>query len=381
MTDFVFQNPTKIIFGEEAELKIVADIKDGGYKKTMIIYGMCRVKQNGLYDRVVRRIIKNELGFTDFGGVRPNPVLSFVHDGIEWARKNEVDSILAIGGGSVIDAAKAIAAGFYYDADVWDFFDKKTSPTKALPVFTILTLAATGSEMNNVTVITNEEEQKKYAFGSNLIFPVASALNPSITMSVDNRQSAFAAVDAISHILEVYLSKQNNLRLNDRLSEALLRTIVKDTEKILENPQDYDARASFMWSATLALNGILSCGAEGYYFANHLLEHSISAMYDVAHGEGLAVVLPAWLSWFREREPKRVDRFTKKLFKKTGDEGVVAFEWWLRSLGLATRLGEIGIKESQISYIAENVATAALRSKIYKEYDKKTVEGILKRAL
>ena len=269
MTDFVFQNPTKIIFGEEAELKIVADIKDGGYKKTMIIYGMGQVKQSGLYDRVVRRIIKNELGFTDFGGVRPNPVLSFVYDGIEWARKNEVDSILAIGGGSVIDAAKAIAAGFYYDADVWDFFDKKTSPTKALPVFTILTLAATGSEMNNVSVITNEEEQKKYAFGSNLIFPVASALNPSITMSVDNRQSAFAAVDAISHILEVYLSKQNNLRLNDRLSEALLRTIVKDTEKILENPQDYDARASFMWSATLALNGILSCGAEGYYFANH----------------------------------------------------------------------------------------------------------------
>ena len=252
MTDFVFQNPTKIIFGEEAELKIVADIKDGGYKKTMIIYGMGQVKQSGLYDRVVRRIIKNELGFTDFGGVRPNPVLSFVYDGIEWARKNEVDSILAIGGGSVIDAAKAIAAGFYYDADVWDFFDKKTSPTKALPVFTILTLAATGSEMNNVSVITNEEEQKKYAFGSNLIFPVASALNPSITMSVDNRQSAFAAVDAISHILEVYLSKQNNLRLNDRLSEALLRTIVKDTEKILENPQDYDARASFMWSATLA---------------------------------------------------------------------------------------------------------------------------------
>lgn len=381
MTDFVFQNPTKIIFGDEAELKIVADIKERGHKKTMLVYGMGSIKQNGLYDRVVRRIIKNELGFTDFGGVRANPVLSFVRDGIEWARKNGVDSILAIGGGSVIDSAKAIAAGFYYDGDVWDFFEKQSTPVNALPVFTILTLAATGSEMNNVSVVTNEDGEKKYAFGSDLIFPVASALNPAITMTVDKKHSAYAAADAISHILEVYLSKQNNLRLNDRLSEALLRTIVKDTEKIIANPDDYEARASFMWSATMALNGMLFCGASGYYFANHLLEHSISAMYDVSHGEGLAVIMPAWLSWFREREPKRVDRFTKKLFKKAGEEGVGAFEGWLRSIGLATRLGEIGISAEQIPSIAENITVAAERSKIYKEYDKKTVEGILKRAL
>jgi len=381
LQDFVFHNPTKIIFGEEAELKIIADIKEAGYQKVMLMYGMGSIKSSGLYDRVVRRLIKNELKFTDFGGVKPNPVLSHTKEAIEWARKNSVDCLLAIGGGSTIDEAKAVAAGIPYDGDVWDFFEKISEPSSALPVFTILTLAATGSEMNNGAVITNEKEQKKYAFSSSFIFPKVSALNPAITVSVDKKQSATAAADAISHILEAYFTKKNESRLNDRLSEAILKTIIKDTEKIMLNQQDYDARASFMWSATLALNGILPCGLGGYSFPNHLLEHSISALYDIPHGEGLSIIMPAWMRWFGQKEPKKVDRFCKKMFKKSGIEGVDAFEAWLKSIGLPTRLEDVGITAADIPNIAANVLLSADRSKIYKEYDKKTVEEILKKAL
>ncbi len=381
MQDFIFHNPTKIIFGDEAELKIVAEIKDAGYQKVMLVYGMNSVKTSGLYDRVVRRLIKNELKFTDFGGVKPNPVLSHTKEGIEWARKNDVDCLLAIGGGSVIDEAKAIAAGFYYDGDVWDFFENGAQPNSALPVYTILTLAATGSEMNGGSVITNEDGQKKYVFSSPHLYPKVSALNPKITFSVSPRQSATAAADAISHIIEGYFTKKNNFRLNDRMSEALVKTIMQDTEKILKNPRDYDARASFMWSATLALNGTLSAGLKEYIFPNHLIERPISAIYDIPHGEGLAIVMPAWLSWFREKEPKKVDRFCKKMFRKSGADGVTAFEAWLKSIGLPTKLNDVGIPEGDIGKIADNAVMTAKGSKLYKEYDKKTVEEILRRAL
>ncbi len=381
MQDFVFHNPTKIIFGEEAELLIIADIKALGYQKVMLVYGMNSIKASGLYDKVVRRLIKNELKFTDFGGVKPNPVLSHTTEAIEWARKNSVDCILAIGGGSVIDEAKAIAAGVFYDGCVWDFYERRAEPTAALPIFTILTLAATGSEMNDGSVLTNEAEQKKYAFSSPLVFPKVSALNPALTISVDKKLSATAAVDAMSHILESYFTKMNESRLNDRLSEAIIKTIIKDTEKIMLSPGDYGARASFMWSASLALNGILPCGLNGYSFPNHLLEHSLSALYDIPHGEGLAIVMPAWMKWFKEKEPKKVDRFCKKMFKKSGDDGVAAFEAWLKSIGLPTRLEDVGIAAADVPKIAANILTSAERSKIYKEYDKKTIEEILKRAL
>lgn len=381
MKGFVFHNPTKIIFGEEAELNIVADIKAAGHRKVMIVYGKGSIKQNGIYDRVVRRLIKNELGFTDFGGVRPNPVLYHVKEGIEWARKNSVDCLLAIGGGSVIDEAKAIAAGALYDGDVWDFFEARAEPSAAIPVYTVLTLAATGSEMNSGCVVTNEDGQKKYVLSSTHLYPKASALNPRLTFSVSPRQSATAAADAISHLLEGYFTKKNPLRLNDRMSEAVIKTIMQDIERILKNPNDYDARASFMWSATLALNGVLSAGLEEYIFPNHLIERPMSAIYDIPHGEGLAIVMPAWLAWFREREPKKVDRFCKKMFKKSGAEGVAAFEGWLRFIGLPTRLEDVQIPPSDIPKIADNAVMTAKGSKLYKEYDKKTIEEILKKAI
>lgn len=381
MQNFVFHNPTKVIFGREAELDIIAEIKDGGYKKVMLVYGKGSIKSNGIYDRVVRRLIKNELNFTDFGGVRPNPVLSHVHEGIEWARKNGVDCILAIGGGSVIDESKAIAAGACYDGDVWDFFEAVAQPSSALPVFTVLTLAATGSEMNGGSVVTNEDGAKKYVMNSPHIYPKASALNPELTFSVSPRQSVTAAADAMSHILEGYFTKKNSLPLNDRMAEALIKTIIKDTDKILKNPMDYNARASFMWSATLALNGIMNVGLEEFIFPNHLIERPMSAIFDIPHGEGLSIVMPAWLSWFRDKEPKKVDRFCKKMFKRTGEDGIAAFETWLRIIGLPTRLEDVGIKESDIGAIAENAVTTAKGAKAYREYDKKTVEDILRRAL
>lgn len=380
MENFVFCNPTKIIFGEEAELKIVAEIASFGYKKTMILYGCGSVKRSGLYERVVRRVVKHELNFTEFGGIKSNPVLSHVKEGIEWARKNGVDSLLAIGGGSVIDEAKAIAAGFYHEGDVWDFFEKTSAPQNALPIFTVLTVAASSSEANDGCVVTNEASVKKYAFSSPLLYPKASALNPALTFTLTPTRSAAAAIDAMSHIMEVYFTKKAPHPLNDRLSFALLKTLMQTTEIILKNPNDYDARASFMWSASLALNGLLFCGQKEISFPNHLIEHSLSALYDISHGEGLSIVVPAWLSWHREKEPKKVDKFCKKLFGKTGAEGVAAFEAWLKNIGLPTRLEDRGIEKTETQKIISNIQTAIERSKTYKEYDKKTIEDIVGRA-
>jgi len=380
--NFVFNNPTKIIFGLGAELKIADEIDACGVKKLMIVYGLGSIRQNGIYDRVLRRIIKKNINFVDFAGAKPNPILSHVYAGIELARKSGVDGVLAIGGGSAIDTAKAIAAGVPYEWDVWDFFEGRAEAQTSLPVFTVLTLAAAGSEMNGNSVITKEDEKKKYSFSSIHSYPKVSALNPKLTMSVDAKQSACGAADAMAHLLEGYFTKQNELPLHDRLVEATIKTIMKDAQTILAEPENYDARASFMWSATLALNGFLAQGLKEHSFPNHLIEHSLSAMYGVTHGEGLAIVMPAWMRWASERNPDRFERFAKKIFKKkTALDGIDAFEAWLKKIGLATRLGEVGIKKTDVDQIAANAnGLAKVWRKMDKIYTKTALKEILLKA-
>jgi NADP-dependent alcohol dehydrogenase len=382
MENFVFSNPTKIIFGIDAELKIADEIAVYGVKKLMIVYGLGSIRQNGIYDRVVRRIIKKNINFIDFAGAKPNPILSHVAVGIELAKKSGVDGVLAIGGGSSIDTAKAIAAGVLYDGDVWDFFEGRAEVGASLPIFTVLTIAAAGSEMNGNSVITKEDEKKKYSFSSTHSYPKASALNPKLTFSVSIKQSACGIADAMAHLLEGYFTKQNELQLHDRLVEGVIKTIMKDAETILTEPENYQARSSFMWSATLALNGFLAQGLKEHSFPNHLIEHSLSALHGVTHGEGLAIVMPAWMRWMSEKNPVRFDRFAKKIFKKkNAHEGIDAFEAWLKKIGLSTRLGEVGVKKTDVEAMAVNAnALAKVWRKMDKIYTKPALKEILLRA-
>ncbi len=376
MQDFIFSNPTKIIFGQDAELKIIDDLCSYGVKNVMIVYGLGSIRQSGLYDRVVRKIIKKGMAFVDFAGAKPNPSLSHVKNGIELAIKSGADSILAIGGGSAIDTAKAIGAGVKNPLDIWDFFEGKLSVPDSLPIFTILTIAAAGSEMNGNCVITKEDEKKKYSFSSSHSYPKVSALNPTLTLSVSAKQSACGAIDAIAHLLEGYLTKQNQLRLHDRLIESTIKTIMQDAEKIVVNPNDYEARSEIMWSSSLALNGFLSQGLKDHSFPNHLIEHSISALFDITHGEGLAIIMPAWMRWASQTEPQRILRFSKKIFKKKStEEGIAAFEEWMKKLGVATRLDMVGIKKSDIDAITENVFAQA---KIWRRMDKVYTKSVIK---
>lgn len=379
MENFVFSNPTKIIFGADSELKIADELENAGIKTIMIVYGQGSIRQNGLYDKVVRKIIKKGMAFVDFAGAKPNPTLTHVKSGIELAIKSGVDAVLAIGGGSAIDSAKAIAAGVKYQGDVWDFFEGKAVVTDSLPVYTILTIAATGSEMNGNSVITKEDERKKYSFSSELSYPKVSALNPAITFTVSPKQSACGAADAISHLIEGYFTKRNTQSLHDKLVEATIKTIIKDIQIILKEPNNYEARASMMWSASLALNGFLSQGLKEVTFPNHLFEHSLSAMFDIAHGEGLAIVMPAWMRWMSLKEPLQFERFAKKIFKKkSAAEGIDSFEEWLKKLGLATRLDEVGIKKTDVESIATNISTQAkIWRKMDRIYTKPTIKAIL----
>jgi hypothetical protein len=379
MQNFVFSNPTKIVFGQDAEISMADELELFGVKRVMIVYGQGSIRQNGLYDRVVRKIIKKGIAFVDFPGAKPNPILSHVKSGIELALKSDVDSVLAIGGGSSIDTAKAIAAGVRYSGDVWDFFEGKAIIQSSLPVFTILTIAAAGSEMNGNCVITKEDEKKKYSFSSIYSYPKVSALNPALTFSVSPKQSACGAIDAIAHLIEGYLTKQEDNILHDRMVEAIIKTIIKDTGNILENPTDYESRASFMWSASLALNGFVSQGLKEPSFPNHLIEHSLSALFDVTHGEGLAIIMPAWMRWANENGNEMVARFAKKIFKKkTPEDGIKAFEEWIESIGVATRLNEIGVKKSDFDAIADNVYAQA---KVWRKMDKIYTKTVIKQIL
>ncbi len=382
MEDFVFLNSTKIIFGHDSELKIADEIELDGIKTVLIVYGQGSIRQNWLYDKIVRRIIKKGIAFVDFAGVKPNPTLTHVKSGIELAIKSGVDGILAIGGGSVIDTAKAIGVGVKYGGDVWDFFENKATPADSLPIYTVLTIAAAGSEMNGNSVITKEDEKKKYSFSSQHSYPKASALNPALTFSVSPKQSACGATDAIAHLLEGYFTRKNSLPLHDRLVEATIKTIKKDIEIVLSEPENYASRASLMWSASLALNGFLAQGLKEHTFPNHLLEHSLSALFDITHGEGLAIIMPAWMRWVSEKEPIQFERFAKKIFKKkSAEEGIVVFEAWLNKIGLATRLDSVGIKKSDIDLIADNVfAQAKLWRRMDKIYTKAVIKEILLKA-
>jgi len=379
MENFTFHNPTKIIFGKNTIPRVGEEIKEYGLKKVLFLYGRGSIKRNGVYDQVVESLKKNGIEWIEVSGVKPNPVLSKVHEAIEKAREANVEGILAVGGGSVIDSAKAIAAGFYYEGDIWDAFTGDYEIEKALPIFTILTISATGSEMNGNAVVTNEKTNQKYAFSSEHVYPKVSIIDPTVQFTLPKEQTVYGAVDAIAHVLEYYFDGSVCL-VHDRISESLVKTIMEMTEILIEDPENYEARANLAWSATLALNGLTDAGSKGGDWASHAIEHSLSALYDIAHGAGLAIVFPAWMEYVYKENMEKFERFSKEIFGLEGSgedlvlSGIEKFKAWLKKVGAPVSLKEAGIPEGDIEKIADNASMKAPLGKLKKLYREDILE-------
>lgn len=381
MENFEFFNPTRIIFGKGTEKKIGEILKKDRIKKVLFVYGKSAIKKIGLYDIIVNSLKENEIEFMEHSGVRPNPVLSHTKEGIEKAKNYKVNAILAAGGGSVIDEGKTIAVGAKNNKDIWDFFKRDREIKKALPVYVILTVSATGSEMNGFAVITNEDTREKLSIFSEHIFPKVSILNPELTFTVSAQYQAYAAVDAIAHVIEHYLSGIYCPVLQSRFIEGLIKSIMETTEIILKDPENYNARAEFMWSASLALNGLARAGIKGGGFPNHMIAHSLGALYDLPHGACLSIVIPAWMRWYKEQNLKQFERFAREIFNSDkADDGIENLKSWFRKIGAPVGLKEAGISYKDINRIAENAYNTALIWKMEKFYTKQVLTEILKKA-
>ena len=377
MRNFVFHNPTKVVFGKGTVEKIGDEIKSFGYKKVLFLYGRGSIKKNGVYETVVESLRRNSIDWVEVSGVKPNPVLSKVHEAIDVARKESVEAILAVGGGSVIDSAKAVAAGYYYEGDIWDAFIGKYKVKRSLPIFVVLTISATGSEMNGGAVVTNEKTLQKYSFWSFTSYPKVSIIDPTVQFSLPKEQTVYGGVDAIVHVLEYYFDGSKGRVVMDRIMESIIKTIMESVEVLIENPRDYEARANLAWSATLALNGLTSCGSKGGDWSSHIIEHSLSALYDIPHGAGLAIIAPAWMEYMKDRDRERFDRFAREIFgESSAEDGIKRFREWLRSVGAPVSLKDAGIPKEDIGRILENVKMALPFGKL-KELDLDDVKNIL----
>nr|WP_315062393.1 iron-containing alcohol dehydrogenase [uncultured Campylobacter sp.] len=380
MENFTFYNPVRIEFGKDKEAHIGEYMREFGAKKALVLYGSERVRKSGLLGVATGSLKVNGIEFTELGGVKSNPVLSKVNEAIKIAREFGADSVLAVGGGSVLDSAKAVAAGAKYDGDVWDFFVGKT-PTESLMVFDIITLAATGSEMNPFGVVTNETNKLKLGLsGDPCFFPKVSVVNPQLQATVSRDYLVYSASDVISHSIEGYFTATNYPLIARMQVEANIKTIIKTTEILLENPDDYDARAEFAWAATMALNGITMVGTSGIEYPNHMIEHAMSAVTDCAHGAGLSVVMPAWMKWYKDRNLGVFERFAREIFGlKTANEGIEALKAWFDKIGTPTRLSQLNINSdaifSEIVDVAyENAKTWAMQELYPKENIAKILE-------
>lgn len=363
MLDFTYLAPTRVVFGRGAENNSGRLIKDYGSQKVLLLYGGKSAKTSGLFNRVARSLDENGIAHVELGGVVPNPRLSKVYEGIELCRHEKVDFILAVGGGSVIDSAKAIAYGVKSDFDVWDIFEGKATVKNALPIGSVLTLAAAGSEMSDRCIITNENGWLKRACASEFGLCKFSLLNPELTMTLPAYQTACGATDIMMHTFERYFTSPNSMELTDSLSEALLRTVLYYAPIAIREPSHYQARAELMWAGSLSHNGLMSCGNDGGDWAAHQIEHELSGMFDVAHGAGLAALWGSWARYVYERRLDRFARYAKYVFgidcqngyeKETALKGIAATEDFFRSIGMPTSLNELGcdITDEQITELA-----------------------------
>ena len=308
MHNFQYYTPTKVVFGKGAEMETGSLVKAQNCKKVLIHYGGSSAKKSGLLDRVCESLQAEGIDYVMLGGVVPNPHLSLVKEGIELCKKEGVDFILAVGGGSVIDSSKAIGYGLYNGGDVWDFYDDIRTPEGCTPIGTILTIAAAGSEMSDSSVITNEDGWLKRGYSHDSCRCKFAILNPELTYTLPDYQTQCGCVDILMHTMERYLNHGENMEMTDGISEALMRTVIKSAKILKEDPRNYEARAEVMWAGSLSHNGLTGCGTDGGDWASHQIEHELGGMFDVAHGAGLAAV---WGSWARYVHAESIDRFVK----------------------------------------------------------------------
>ena len=380
MFDFTFHNPTKIQFGRGKEQNIGLYMREFDAKRTLLIYGSDRIKKDGLFDTVVASLKENGIEFIELGGVVSNPVLSKVYEGIELTRKFNADSVLSVGGGSCLDSAKAIAAGALYEGDVWDFFTGK-DPSRALKIFDIITLAATGSEMNSGAVVTNEATKQKFAIHGNVLYPLVSVVNPQLQASVSREYLVYSAADIIAHSIEGYFTAKVQPDIINLYIEANIKTVMKTTEILLADPDNYGARAEFAWAATMALNGLTYVGTHGYSYPNHMLEHAMSAVVNCAHGAGLAVIMPAWMKWYKSRNLSAFERFAREIFgASSADEGIEVFKMWLSKIGAPVSLKSVGIEGETLDEVVNLAYDYAANWRKDKLYTKENIKAIFELA-
>ncbi len=386
MQNFVFHNTTKILFGRNTVNSIGSETAAWG-SRVLLVYGRKSIRKNGVYAQIVSSLHDAGLEITEHGGVSSNPLLSHVRSGIEKAKKNNIDVIVAAGGGSVIDSAKAISAGAPVEHDVWKFFTGKKSIKKTIPLTTVLTLAAAGSEMNSGMVITNDDTREKFGFGNQRLYPKTSILNPEVTFSVPPDYTAYGAVDAIAHVLEFYMTASDPATpVQDRLMEGLIENAMDSCDRCLENPEDYNGRADLMWTATLALNGLTAAGLGKVGFPMHMIEHSLSALYDIPHGAGLSIIIPGWLKWFSATNPARIARLARRIFptldcedysdEEMAQRAIIILQNWFGRVDSPTSLQEVDIPASDIPEIAENAMALAKVWRL-KGYTRERIEEIL----
>lgn len=382
MENFTFYNPTTIEFGTDKEQSIGQHLANHGIKKVLLCFGSDRIKRDGLFTTVTQRLAEHGIAFVELGGIVSNPLISKVREGIALANAEKVDAILSVGGGSVLDSVKGIAAGAHYSGDVWDLFVGKAGIEAVLPIFAIMTLAATGSEMNCSGVVTNDETKEKFFISAPALYPKVSIVNPRLMQSVSRDYLVYSASDVIAHCIETYFTAAVHPALQSRLVESVIKTIIETTGVLLEDPTNDAARGEFAWAATLALNGLTFSGCSGFGFPSHAIEHSLSALFNVPHGAGLSVVVPAWMKWYLSRNPAQFTRFAQQVFGvDTPEQGIAALEAWFDKIGTPTRLGQLGIKESDLPAIGENVQMSVQRFGLAAQYTPEVVNDILRRAL
>lgn len=386
MNTFLQYNPTKLYFGKGQMEQLSSEIKKES--TVLVVYGGGSIKKNGVYDNVMEQLYAVGANVHELSGVEPNPRLTTVRKGVEICKSEGIDFLLAVGGGSVIDCTKAIAIGAKYDGDVWELITQKAPIEDALPIGTVLTLAATGSEMNAVSVITNWETKDKLGWGSVHVYPTFSILNPENTLSVPEDQTVYGIVDSMSHALEHYFHRTENTPMIDGFIESLLRTAIEAGPKLVSNLQSYEYRETMMYISTTAFNGTLMNGTDGGDWATHRIEHAISAVYDIPHGGGLAILFPNWLEHVLEEDPSRVKQLavnvlgvdpTGKSDKDVALEGARALREFWNSIGAPSTLADYDIDDSEFdsivdkTFIKPGVGT-------YKELDRESVMDILKRS-
>jgi len=387
MRNFTYETSTRILFGKNRIAEVGTEVLKYG-TKVLLAYGGGSIKTNGLYDKLTEVLKASQIEYVELSGIQPNPRIESVRKGIKLCRDNNVQFILAVGGGSVIDCAKAISMGLDYNGDPWDFFVRKAKIKHVVPIGSILTIAATGSEMNGNTVISNEATLEKRAAGHSSLQPRFSVLDPTYTFSVNKWQSASGVVDVMSHIFEQYFTQDKGTFVQDAMAEGILKTCIHYGPILLNEPENYEARANLMWASSLALNGLTGTGKLFGDWATHAIEHEVSAIYDLTHGAGLAILFPVWMHYvLDEKTAPKLAQYSRNIWGvtegddvKAAQQGIQLTREFFSSLGMPSALGQVDISADKLDQMAKG-ACAFGAIGMFKKLGPADVKEILQKAM